>query len=442
MKCLVVGAGVSGLVIAYFLNKLGHKVCILEKESFPGGLAAGFEVERGIFVERFYHHWFSNDVAILQLIHELKREDKLVKVNSNTGFFYANSIFRLANPIDLLTFSPLSFLGRLRLGFLALAVRRVKSFEHLESITAVDWIRKIAGTEVAEKVWIPLLKGKFGKYFDKIAAVWLWNKLKLRGSSRDKLQREYLFYYRGGFHGFCMDFKDYLEQNDVKFYFNEEVIRLKFKSRIAVEVETKNRIFRDFDVIFLTPPLPIIKNLLKEEFEETHQWSISFLANRCLILVLKRSLSSTYWLNVADPTFPFVGIIEHTNLDPPENYSNYHLAYLSKYLEKDDPLFEMPTTEYFEFAVPFIKKIFPSFSVDWVVKYFDWRADYAQPIVEINYPQKIPPFHVPDSNIFICTMAQIYPEDRGTNYAVEYGKRVVLEFQKRFDLADSETIKF
>ena len=46
---------------------------------------------------------------------------------------------------------------------------------------------------------------------------------------------------------------------------------------------------------------------------------IRFLANVCIVLELDRSLSDTYWLNVNDPGFPFVGVIEHTNFEPSSN---------------------------------------------------------------------------------------------------------------------------
>jgi hypothetical protein len=40
----------------------------------------------------------------------------------------------------------------------------------------------------------------------------------------------------------------------------------------------------------------------------------------------------------------------------------------------------------------------------------------------LHYSQLIPGFNTPLPNVLINTMAQIYPEDRGTNYAVREGK--------------------
>jgi protoporphyrinogen oxidase len=142
------------------------------------------------------------------------------------------------------------------------------------------------------------------------------------------------------------------------------------------------------------------------------------------VLRLNRSLSSTYWLNVADPTFPFVGIIEHTNLDPKENYNGEHIVYLSKYLPTTESLFSLNNDDYYAYCEPFIKRIFPEFDRSWVNSYHVWKAHFSQPVITERYSQLIPDTKTPIESLWLGTMAQIYPEDRGTNYAVRYGRRI------------------
>ena len=43
-------------------------------------------------------------------------------------------------------------------------------------------------------------------------------------------------------------------------------------------------------------------------------------------------LSELYWMNVNDPEFPFVGVIEHTNLDQADPAGRRHIVYFSRYL--------------------------------------------------------------------------------------------------------------
>ncbi len=151
---------------------------------------------------------------------------------------------------------------------------------------------------------------------------------------------------------------------------------------------------------------------------------IRYLSNICLVLRLDRSLSSLYWLNVNDPSFPFVGIIEHTNFEPAGTYGGEHIVYLSRYLPADDPTYAMSDEAYLEYALPYLKMMFPEFARAWLRQYHVWRAEYAQPVVERNYSSMIPGVRAGPDNVFLCTMAQIYPEDRGTNYAIKSGRAI------------------
>ena len=143
-----------------------------------------------------------------------------------------------------------------------------------------------------------------------------------------------------------------------------------------------------------------------------------------MILELEKSLSDTYWMNVNDPSFPFVAVIEHTNFEKSSTYGNTHIVYLSKYLSTRDPLYSLDDEDFYKFSIDKLKLIFPNFDPLVIKRYTIWRADYSQPIVSKNYSKLIPHYYTPLNNVYISTMAQIYPEDRGTNYAVKSGKMI------------------
>jgi hypothetical protein len=67
----------------------------------------------------------------------------------------------------------------------------------------------------------------------------------------------------------------------------------------------------------------------------------------------------------------------------------------------------------------------------WVLEHRVWRAEFAQPVTERNYSQYVPGRETPFVNASISTMAQIYPEDRGTNYAIREGLEVAEHISKR-----------
>ena len=185
LHVVVIGAGFCSLAAAYELGKHGVRTTVLECDDDVGGLAGSFLVG-GTRLEKFYHHWFTNDVHVMRLIEELEQTDRVLRRPSRTGMYYAHDFFKLSTPVDLLRFSPLPLRDRVRLGLLALRARRVQDWRSLEDRTAADWLRELGGERVYRVVWEPLLRGKFGDVVEEVAAVWFWNKLKLRGGSRGK----------------------------------------------------------------------------------------------------------------------------------------------------------------------------------------------------------------------------------------------------------------
>ena len=70
MNIGIIGAGATGLAAAYDLSAKGHKVVVYESAPFIGGQASTIPVG-GSPLERGYHHLFTNDKAILDLMDEL-----------------------------------------------------------------------------------------------------------------------------------------------------------------------------------------------------------------------------------------------------------------------------------------------------------------------------------------------------------------------------------
>lgn len=427
----IIGAGFTGLSLGYYLAKAGWQVNIYERDAEPGGLAGSFKVE-GENLEKFYHHWFTNDRHIMDLIKELDCEDHIVIRPTRTGMYYANNFFKLSSPFDLLKFTPLNLINRIRLGFVVLAVRMVKDWKKLEDITAKDWLIRICGKQGYTVVWEPLLKGKFGRYAETVSAVWFWNKLKLRGGSRGEKGKENLAYYKGGFASLAESVAEKITAFGGNIRYNCEIQSVDAQGIL----HATNGPLAGSDITVLTTPLPVSARMLAQSVGNDYLESlgkIQYIGNVCLTLELNRSLSEIYWLNVNDPGFPFVGIIEHTNFEPVETYKGRHIVYLSKYLPTDEVLYNMSEKEFFDYALPFIQKMFPDFRQDWVLDYHVWKEPYSQPLVTKHYSRIIPGFQTPIKGVYINTMAQIYPEDRGTNYAVREGKKMAEGFIKTFN---------
>jgi protoporphyrinogen oxidase len=420
---VVIGAGFAGLSAAWELAQRGVRVTVCEADSEVGGLAGSFEVG-GTRLEKFYHHWFTSDTHVVELVRELGREGQVVHRATRTGMYFAHQFFRLSTPLDVLRFTPLSISSRLRLGLLALRARRVQDWQQLEHLTAAEWLVRLGGREVYEAVWQPLLQGKFGDYANDISAVWFWNKLKLRGGSRGRGGEEVLAYYRGGFAALAEQIATAITGKGGTIRLNSPATGLRVRDGQVVGVQTARGPV-EADAVLATPALPIIADLIEPHASSDYTQSlrrIKYLANICIVLELDRSLSETYWLNVNDPGFPFVGVIEHTNFEPAESYGGRRLVYLSKYLPESDELYRMPDEQVVQFCLGHLQRMFPDLTSEWVLDAHVWRARYSQPIVVRHYSSLIPPFQTPLAGLYISSMAQVYPEDRGTNYAIREGR--------------------
>lgn len=418
----IVGAGFAGLVAALRLAQAGKKVVVLESDNAPGGLAGTFEFDDGVHIEKFYHHWFNNDAYVPKLVEELGLSDLILTLPSKTGMYYNGRLWKLSTPLDVLRFSPLPFIDRLRLGWLVFQVRKVKDWKSIEHLTIREWLEPLCGKKVFETVWEPLIRSKFSVYAEDINAVWFWKKLVLRGSTRDTKGGEQLAYFRGGFGRLAEAIADRIVSlgGEIRYRTPVTAARVAKDQIAALETPAGDVTARQY---LFTPSFKIIAKILRDAPEA---WlkrlnRVNYLGNVCLVMELTHSLSDTYWLNVNDPGFPFVGVIEHTNLDDSSHYAGRHIVFLSRYLATSDVTWEMKDAEYLDYALPHLERMFPKFRRDWIKEFRIWRAEFAQPVTERDYSSYVPGQETPYKNAIISTMAQIYPEDRGTNYAIREG---------------------
>ncbi len=422
----VIGGGFAGLAAGYELTRQGVQVTLLEAAPTLGGLAGSFLIGDQL-LEKFYHHWFAHEESLVQLIEELGVEDQIVPRPSNTGIYYNKRIHRLTSPLDLLRFTPLPFVDRCRLLWLAIRSRQIKDWRPLEEQTAAEWIIKLGGRRVFEVIWEPLLRGKFGPFADTVSATYLWATLNIHGGQRRRLNgTEQLWYYKGGFGALAQQLAERIQQAGGVIRMSEPAERIEIADGRVEQVWTKSGPLA-VDGVIATIALPLVADLLGNQVAPDYLASlcqIEYLASVCLVLVLDRSLSSTYWLSVSDPSFPFVGVIEHTNFEPPSCYGGKHIAYLSKYVVPADSMYRMSNDELVEFSLPYIQRMFPDFRRNWVLDAHVWRGRWAQPIAVRNYSAIVPANETPIEGLYLASMAQIYPEDRAVSRSIREGRRI------------------
>ncbi len=152
--------------------------------------------------------------------------------------------------------------------------------------------------------------------------------------------------------------------------------------------------------------------------------SVPYLAAVCLVFVSDQSIASQYWLNIHEEGAPFLLFIQHTRLLDPAIYQGKHVYYIATYRPEDSPIMAMEEKALISLWFEYLKKIYPHFDPGRVAEKHLFRLRAAQHIVDTGFEEKIPDYRTPLPGLFLANFSQVFPEDRGTNYAVREGMKV------------------
>ncbi|MBN8619931.1 MAG: NAD(P)/FAD-dependent oxidoreductase [Anaerolineae bacterium] len=430
LSIAVIGAGVAGMTAAWDLVRAGHEVHIYEAEPTVGGLAAGFSEPGWEWsMEKFYHHWFQTDQDILQLIDEIGKSDKVLFPRPKTSYWIDGRIYRSEMNASALSL-PLSLPALIRLGLTGVFLKFITNDWHsLEKVTADSWMRRWMGEEAYNKLWRPLLIGKFANLYQEVNMAWLWARIKTRSLR--------LGIYEGGFQAFLDALAGAVMARGVQIHLStpvQAITTANGKPALTINGHTTA-----YDRVISTSSPSLMLKLAPELAATPYGQQMQELRSigaLCLVIALRQSLltDGTYWLNLPATSpdkqtsqFPFLALVEHTNFMDKSHYGGDVLVYCGDYVPVDHEYLRMSADELLERFLPALQKVNPAFQRDWIRKTWLWRAPYAQPVPGVNHSQKIPALKTPLPGLYWASMSQVYPWDRGTNFAVEIGRRVARE---------------
>lgn len=420
----IIGAGIAGLAAALDLNEAGHRVTLYEAAPQAGGLAAGFKAPHWEWsLEKFYHHWFASDKYMLGLIERLGWRDQVLFPRPYTVIYYQGKFYPLDSYVEAFKFTLSKFgpIDLVRFGLTGVYLKLTPRWQPLEQVTADAWMRQWAGDRIYNALWRPLLVGKFGEEnLDVVNMAWLWARIHARTTR--------LGTFVGGFQAFVDKLADLLRSRGVEIRLSTPVTQIR-----RVEAGQAGRLtvataddVATYDAVISTSS-PALMARLAPDLPESYSASLRSLKSMgaiVLVVTLDRQLTQYYWHSLAkEAGFPYLAMVEHTNFIGPEHYGGDHILYLGDYLEADHEYFSLSKEELLERFLPSLERFNPAFERSWVRESWLWKTAYAQPVPPVNHSQNIPPIQTPLPGLYFASMSQVYPWDRGTNYAVEIGQR-------------------
>jgi protoporphyrinogen oxidase len=432
LRIAVLGGGLAGLSAAYDLtrqplsaNDPRPEVVVLESAGELGGLAAGFRGRPAWEwpLEHFYHHLFTNDDAIIGLTREIGLGHLLEIYRPTTVMHHAGRNYPFDSPLRLLQYPHLSLPRKLRMGMVLayLKYHPRPPWQKFDGILADAWLARWMGEPGYDAVWRPMLQGKFGPYYEEVNLAWFWARVYKRTPK--------LAYYRGGFQAFVNGLAERVRAQGAEVRTGARVTCIRAAEGGSFTLEVEGEAPAHYDAVIATVG-PGLMERLAPDLPADYLGGLKRLTSLgavVLTVALDRQLMAdgAYWVNLPKKEgFPFLALVEHTNMVAPAHYGGDHLLYLGDYLPPDHRYFDMTAEELLEEFLPYLSRFNPAFARSWVTGAWLHSARYAQPVPPVGYAAMIPDVRTPLRGLYFASMSQVYPWDRGTNYAVEMGRRV------------------
>ena len=433
MNIAIIGAGATGLAAAHDLLAAGHTVTIIEAANKPGGLAAGFKQPNWDWsLEKFYHHWFASDADLLRLASDIGVRERVLFKRPTTVSFWNGAFYPLDSPMAALTFPGLSLLDKVPFGLSTIYLKLTSNWQAMEHTTAHAWASKWMGKGAYDLIWQPLLEGKFGDLYQRVNMAWLWARIKSRTSQ--------LGTFVGGFQAFFDALAQAVQAKGGGIRYTTRAEGIEW---VEAKKQWRINLAQPFTI---TPPImadkvlvttsPRLMTKLAPQLPSDYLSALNGLTSLGAVIVifaLDRQLDTKgyYWHNLSKAAgFPYLAMCEHTNFVDAKNFGGQHLIYCGDYLPTTHPNFAMSDDALRDLYLPTLKRFNASFDPAWVQNAWVFREAYAQPVPFVDHSRHIPPTKTPLPGLHFASMSQVYPWDRGTNYAVKLGREVAQEMTR------------
>lgn len=432
VQAAVVGGGIMGVTLAYKLAQQGISVSVYERSDNLGGLASCM-IYDGVRMDRFYHTILSSDTSMQGLIEASGVADKRHFTITKQGFYDGGRLYNFTTPIDFMLFPPLNPFQRFRLALQVIWAQFESDWRKMDTVPVEDWLVRVSGRGVYDKVWKPLLRAKFDSTAQNVPATYIWSRLKrMMGTRKGVTSKEMMCYLENGYYTLIEALAQQCEALGVTFHLRAPIEEIVIEAGRATGVKLGGET-RRFDVVISTLASPILAQLIPgAPGEFTAKLARQeYLGVLCPLLILRKSLMPYYVLNITDERIPFTAVVETSNLIDPKYLKGYHLVYLPKYIAPDNPMANWPDEQVKAEWMQHFRAMFPDFDEANIVAFIVQRARYVEPIRPMNTLDDIPTIRTPVERLYMGNTVMIYPElgngEAVTRYAVRVAEQVLAD---------------
>lgn len=434
-RVAVIGGGIAGLAAAHYLTRDGCDVEVFEATERLGGLGASFERDGRVF-ERFYHVMLPSDEHLLGMLEETGLGDRPYWTDSSMGFMHRSRRFALNTPLDLLRFGVLPFHDRLRVAFTGLYGTLLRNGDALDHISAEQWLTRLSGRRAFARFWRPLLEAKFGAAYEQIPARWFWTRFQREKGGKKEVKG----YPRGGYEALARGLADSVKGRGGRIHVSTPVQSLTLDGVGRPTLDTV--LGRDtFDQAVTTLPLAQLRSVAEGQLagrvDEVHN-DIDYQGVVNVVLMLRQSVISDYWMPVLESGAPFQGIVEATRVIDRAETGGATLVYLMNYVHRTDPLFHRDPAEIGREYFSALLRLFPHLEPDDLLEARTFRAPFVEPIYTLGYEASRPPSELVPGRVFLATTAQVYPGVTSWNGSTGLAKEVVGQMTARWSATPVE----
>jgi protoporphyrinogen oxidase len=428
----LIGGGIMGVALAHKLSQHGFAVTVYERSGNLGGLAGYIDYD-GVRMDRFYHTILSSDMSMQNLMETAGVTDKRHFVATKQGFYDQGKLYPFNTPLDFLRFPPLNMFQRFRLGLQVIYAQFESDWHKMDTVPVADWLVKVSGRGVYNKVWKPLLRAKFDTTAANVPATYIWSRLRRMMGTREGVQStEMMCYLENGYYTLIEGLAQQCTERGVTFHLNTVVDEVVIENGRAVGIRTADDTTR-YDSVISTLPSPALAPLIPggpEEFRALLEKQ-QYLGVLCPMLLLKKRLMPYYVLNITDDSIPFTAVVETTNLIDPQYTNGHHIVYLPKYLAPGNDMAQWPDDQVRAEWMKHFRRMFPDFDESLITEFWVHRARYVEPIRPMGTLDEIPPIQTPVERLYMGNTVMIYPElgngEAVTRYATRLADRVIAD---------------